>query len=269
MSDPQSGFGYPSEKPVRNPPQNPYGSPEQNPYGSPSPQNPYAPGPQSSPGAPQQQQPYPQQQHPQRPAGPQPWSPAPAPGYYPASAPRRRGLSTGGVLAIVLGSVGLVVIAGVVLVAVVIVGVIRGETARPVYPSAAPTSPSSGAYDLVDRPAFTAYVTRVTQLRDTYLQARRDGSIHQWVPATTTGDDYASAFIYLLTDKKAATNFMLRGTTTDDDPAVLDAKVAAWDAELTELERKFLAGEPFGVNITIKRSDGTTFHYDGAAGPNG
>ncbi|GAB3410894.1 hypothetical protein GCM10027515_31770 [Schumannella luteola] len=257
MSDPQSGFGYPRQQS----PQDPYrGASQQDPHG-PAQRNPHEVPAQDPNGG------YGYGGPPPHVAGAQAWSPAAAPGYYPRPAPRRRGLSTGGVLAIVFGSVGLLLVAGVVLVAIVIAGVIQGETSRP---AAAPTSDSStGAYDLVERPAYAAYVTRVKEMTKKYSDARADGSIHQWVPATQAGDDYATAFVYILTDKEGATLFAATGITTDDDPAVLDAMIAADDADLTELERRFLAGEALGTKVTITRPNGSTFSYDGNAGPNG
>lgn len=179
-----------------------------------------------------------------------------------------------------LGSAALILVAGCVVLALVLGSLFAaprgGSPVAGSSPTAQPTSPpqwpgpgsnsGSGRYSIVDRPAYATYALRVRDMQLKYQTALKDGSIHQWVVDSPTGDTYAQAFVYFLTDKKVA---LLWISDSSDDPAELDATVAEWDAELTELERTFLAGEPFGADVTIKRSDGTTFHYDGAAGPNG
>ncbi|NYI59113.1 hypothetical protein [Cellulomonas soli] len=113
---------------------------------------------------------------------------------------------------------------------------------------------------ITERPGWDPLVAHGQELSDTYLAMVDDGTIYELVPRTQEGLNYVHDFLLLLADENGALKFM---TTTSDDPAELDATIQErWD-RFDELERIFLAGEDFDVDISITDSDGTTYTSDG------
>lgn len=89
---------------------------------------------------------------------------------------------------------------------------------------------------------------------DDYKLARRDGSLWERIPDTEFNQTAVTAFLYLITDLKLAASF---GADTSDYLERAD-----------ELERRLLAEEPLGTDISITLSD-RTFTYDGETGAGG
>ncbi|MGN8247080.1 hypothetical protein ACTHAM_000752 [Cellulomonas soli] len=118
----------------------------------------------------------------------------------------------------------------------------------------------SDTYSITDRPGWNPLVEHGQRLSDTYLAKMDDGTIFEIVPQTQEGVNYAHDFLVLLADENSA---LLFATQTSDDPAELDAVIQETRDRFDELERMFLAGEDFDVDISITRSDGTTYTSDG------
>jgi hypothetical protein len=87
------------------------------------------------------------------------------------------------------------------------------------------------------------------EVYDTYIAMSEDDSIFEIIPRTDEGWDYFRAFMYKITDYKAAELF-----------GPLDQETLQ---EMAALERRFLALEDLELTIDITRTDGTTFVHDG------
>ena len=89
---------------------------------------------------------------------------------------------------------------------------------------------------------------------DDYRDSRADGSLWGQIPKSEFNETAVTAFLYLLTDLKLAASF---GADTSD---YLD--------RAAELERRLLAEEPLGTDISITMTD-RTFTYNGETGEGG
>jgi len=254
---PQPGYPQPAYPPVGYPQTAPYG--QQVPPGAP-------------PGSPYQG--YPQAGYPQ-PAYPPPGYPQSAPsgaGAYPISSsapppPRSGGRS----LAVVLTVVGVMAVLVVVGVAVA-VGLLLGSTpstpiavpspssvapdGQPSEPSAPSTEPDDGE-DPADPGAGAAIADRLEQKIDEYKRLRDSGELWQSIPDTEFNRTAVSAFLYFLTDMKAATIWGVDAATADE-----------YEQRMTMLEERLLAEQPLGDDIEITLED-KVFTYDGETGEGG
>ena len=163
-------------------------------------------------------------------------------------------------VAVILVCVGaLVLVSGV--------GVVGVLFARLISPSTSATSTvashGTGAqqYAIDDRPGWDPLVAHGQELSDKYMTMTQDGSIFEIVPQTPEGKNYIHDFLLLLADKNAALKW---AAGSSEDPGELDAKITDTSAAFDELERTFLAGEDFGVDISVTQADGTTYTSDGA-----
>ena len=187
------------------------------------------------------------------------------PGYgqgAPAGPPRRRG--RGAMI------VAFVVVAVLVFSVVAVVSVV-GYFAHSIneIASGVPTPTfsllnESAMYKMKDRPGYPAVKARADAMMKKYVEATED-QILQWVPLTTEGLKYYQDFTYILGDHVGSIGF--DSLAESMNPKELDLRVDADDADLTELERKFLAHEPFNIAIKVVRADGTEYTSDGTEAP--
>jgi hypothetical protein len=184
--------------------------------------------------------------------------------HQPQSRRTRRALRAGAVL-------------GVLVIALSVAG-----CATPVAPIAKPTPSASPTpsptptptatptpvpiYTMSERPGYAEAEAFVTEMYNKYTDKSSPEYAYALVPQTPGGQDYAQAFAYLLADKKVI--FLWNPGTTSEDAAELDAQIKAYVDEATELERKFRAGEPLGISVSITRGDGSVFTSDGTDTPN-
>jgi hypothetical protein len=119
-------------------------------------------------------------------------------------------------------------------------------------------------YVMSERPGYLELEARLGEIREKYIDVGRD-EILQRVPLTEDGLNYYQDFVYILTDLEEDIDHS--GSVTGTDPKDLDLTIAANEAKLTELERKFLAYEPFGVELNIVRADGTVYTSTGTEAP--
>ncbi|UCR88718.1 hypothetical protein [Mycetocola spongiae] len=190
--------------------------------------------------------------------------PPAAPPDYPG--PEGQPVQRGWLLGLVFGGAALLVVAIVLIVAALLsppaephTGLLPAHSDRAEAPAPTPTSLPTRAPDPSSWPRITAgpppslddAEVRVLTLDEKY---RMRGEARAKVPQTEAGERYARDFLYLLNDLKFAVQ--ITGSGTPEGEKIAD------DAE--ELERKFLAGEDFGVSIKITRGDGSVYESDGA-----
>ncbi|WP_147441610.1 hypothetical protein [Mycetocola lacteus] len=122
-------------------------------------------------------------------------------------------------------------------------------------------------YTLAERPGMPALQDRTVAMYDEYSNRLSDGSIFTIVPRTDAGLGYVRDFLTILADKKAALRFMTDPVLSkaSTNQYELDAEIRIKDDELTEVERKFLAGEDLGVTIRVTNADGSVYESDGSA----
>ena len=120
------------------------------------------------------------------------------------------------------------------------------------------TSPPIGApsseTDDSDSPVAGPVEATLQAMIDDYRDSRADGSLWGQIPKSEFNETAVTAFLYLLTDLKLAASF---GADTSD---YLD--------RAAELERRLLAEEPLGTDISITMTD-RTFTYNGETGEGG
>lgn len=121
------------------------------------------------------------------------------------------------------------------------------------------------SFKIEERPSYPAAEALVTEMFDKYTDSTSPGSASALVPQTQAGQDYARGFKFLLADLKSL--FLWLPGTVSEDPTVLDAQIKSYTDKATDFERKFLAGEPMGVSISITRADGSVFSSDGTNTP--
>lgn len=85
-----------------------------------------------------------------------------------------------------------------------------------------------------------------------YVGRMNDGTLYEIIPDTDEGREYFLAFMYVVTDVKAAES--IRGELTEEEKQYL-----------LDLEQRFLKLEDLDVSLDITRSDGTRFVHDGTA----
>jgi hypothetical protein len=116
-----------------------------------------------------------------------------------------------------------------------------------------------------DRPGWAIAQEFVADTYTKYAEETSPDNAYNKVPQTEAGLYYAHDFIVILTDYKGAFAFGGVGTESTN-VSELDAKAQSYIDEVTEYERKFLAGEDLGVTITITQADGTVYESEGANG---
>ena len=116
---------------------------------------------------------------------------------------------------------------------------------------------------LGDRPSYALAQDFVTGTFTRYSEESSPEYAYNQVPQTEPGLNYAHDFLIILADYKGVFNFGGVGSESTN-VAELDAMAQAYIDEVTEFERKFLAGEDLGVTIKITRSDGTVYESEGA-----
>ena len=131
---------------------------------------------------------------------------------------------------------------------------------RPSAP--APAITALPVISIADRPGFDAADRLVNEMHERYSNEASADYAYDQVAQTTEAKYYAYDFLVILTDFKGAFRFMPLGTESTN-PAELDAKIQYYVDEVTELERKFLAGEDLGVTISITKADGSVYTSDG------
>jgi len=116
---------------------------------------------------------------------------------------------------------------------------------------------------LGDRPLYGVARDFVTETFFRYSEETSSENAYNHVPQTEAGLNYAHDFLIILADYKGVFNFGGVGSESTN-VAELDAMAQAYIDEVTEFERKFLAGEDLGVTIKITRADGTVYESEGA-----
>ena len=177
-------------------------------------------------------------------------------------APSSQGPKRGVIIAIaaVVAAVIIVPIIAVITVWLVFAGSPgSNESAPPPVPTSSPIAEPDEPADPTtteapDLPGGDSVEAQLEALFDKYLAARNDGSLWQQIPDTEFNRTAVVAFLYLITDLKGAAAF---GADTSD-----------YMDRAAELERKLLAEEPLGTDISIKGSE-RTFTYDGETGAGG
>lgn len=219
------------------------------PYAAPSaPAAPYGTAPQSSQYAPHPQGGY---------AGPGTQS------YYPQPPRSSGGGSKGAMIAIIAG-ISVAVLAAILFVIVTVIGTgspSTGSGPGVAPPSAAPVAPGPSSDPVesepVDDTAGAEIATRLEAKIDEYKRGRDSGSLWSTIPDTDFNQTAVSAFLYALTDMKAATIWGIDEATAQE-----------YASEMERLEGLLLAEEPLGMDIEIVLSD-RTFRYDGETGEGG
>ena len=92
---------------------------------------------------------------------------------------------------------------------------------------------------------------------DEYRTARDDGSLWQKIPDNEFNRTAVTAFLYIVTDLKAATIW-----------GVTDHQAREYTAKVADVEAKLLAQQPLGEDIHIELET-RTFDYDGSTGEGG
>lgn len=237
----------------------PYYAPAAPPYGGP----PYGAPPFVTPGTPDHIAPS----YPAVPHGTPPYGTPPAPGDagYPAApygvapvAPQRSNIA---VWLIVI--VTIIVLSGIVFTAVRVMSAFnqlddfRDAAAPPAVPTEVTPSEAPPTWPGFDDENSAQVGDRLQAKIDEYKLARDSGSLWQKIPDSDFNRTAVSAFLYIVTDMRSATRFGV------------DAETAAeYEQAVAEYERKLLAQEPLGPDITITLSD-RTFRYDGETGEGG
>lgn len=160
----------------------------------------------------------------------------------------------------IIALVALVVVPVLAIVTVLIVGAGSSDGGARPFPDApsfeaGDTEDSDGTdADDADAPAPGSVEGQLQAMIDDYRDSRADGSLWGRIPKTEFNETAVTAFLYLLTDLKLAASF--------------GADTAEYLDRAAELERKLLAEEPLGTDISITLSD-RTFTYDGTTGEGG
>ncbi|WP_133119268.1 hypothetical protein [Bifidobacterium felsineum] len=271
---------------------NPYHSNQSNQYGgssyqgkpsqqsNPYVQHPHPTNPQQSP-YPQQQYPYVQQTNPY--AQPGTWSnnptasyrpatphPTQSPYYYARPVKKRRGLSGGGIAAIVIS---------VILIPVLLfIAITAGFAAmtNKAFNDAVQQSQSQAEQQqqnepkvtyitMKDRPSYQETYQYVNGKYEQYSQeALTDlqGFMDKYrIPVSDDGGKYVTDFIAVL--GKYSSNLKLIGDTIGIDANEMDDVIASYKTDTDTVESHFKKGEPLEVQITLKGTNGDTYTVDG------
>ncbi|MBS1907804.1 MAG: hypothetical protein JST33_14840 [Actinobacteria bacterium] len=140
---------------------------------------------------------------------------------------------------------------------------VTAPTSAP-HSSAAPTNPPSGRTTPDSADPGSGSPSSAAQVKATldgmiagYRQSAKDGSLWQQIPDSERNRTALQAFLYVLTDMRAAFVW-----------GVDDGVAAGYLADAKEYERKLLAQQPLGTSVKIT-SNGKTFSYNGETGDGG
>jgi hypothetical protein len=133
---------------------------------------------------------------------------------------------------------------------------------QPSLPSA-PSDEKTPEVGIDERPGYAAAENFVVGTFTRYSEPSSPDYAYGLVPDTEPGRGYARDFLVILADVRGTFRF-LPGGTSSTDVAALDAQIQSYVDSVTETERKFLAGEDFGVTIKITNSDGSVYESDGS-----
>ncbi|QTB90993.1 hypothetical protein BSD967_00645 [Bifidobacterium saguini] len=263
-----SQYGGPSYQ--GNPPQQSHPYPQYTNSTNPR-QNPY----------PQQQYPYAQQSNPYAqsgarpnnpPASHVPANPRPAPSqyYYTQPVRKKRGLSGGGIAAIVIS----VVLIPILLFIAVTAGFAAmankafndaAQQAQSQAEQQQQTQPKVTYITMKDRPSYQETYQYVNGKYEQYSQeALTDlqGFMDKYrIPITDDGGKYVTDFIAVL--GKYSNNLKLIGDTIGVDADEMDDIIASYKTDTDTVEAHFKKGEPLEVQITLKGTNGDTYTVDG------
>ncbi len=92
---------------------------------------------------------------------------------------------------------------------------------------------------------------------ESMLQMHRDQPLH-------ADEEYNQAFLYLLTDQMGALRVVGRETGTRQENTGI---INDFGRKIDLLEERYIAGEPLGTDVHIRRGDGSEFTYDGRTAP--
>jgi len=143
------------------------------------------------------------------------------------------------------------------------------STGRTVSPAPAvdhtPTLAGTAELEVLVRidslPEYDAAESLVVGMFEMYSDPANTNFAPGLVPQTEGGRNYAKDFLLILADLRSVFRF-LPGTSSPD-VAELTAQLQSYVDKATEAERKFLAGEDFGMSFSITNSDGTVYESDG------
>lgn len=244
---------------------NAYSQPQQP---QPNPQN---PRPQPSPGV-RQTNPYtPRPANPAAPIGASAPAPASSPYYY-ARPARKRGLSGGGVAAIIIT----VILIPVLLFAAVTAGFVAvankavDDAARQSQQSQSQTTPQDTKptvkyISMKERPAYQEtldYVNgKYTQYSNEALDDLQAFMDKYRIPVTDDGGKYVTDFIAVL--GKYTSEIKLMGDTIGINAEEMDDLITSYRTDTDTVEGHFLKGEPLAVTVTLTGRDGETYTVDG------
>jgi len=110
-------------------------------------------------------------------------------------------------------------------------------------------------------PEYDAAESLVVGMWDQYSDPTNANYAPGLVAQNEGGKNYARDFLLILADLRSVFRF-LPGTSSPD-VAELTAQLQSYVDKATEAERKFLAGEDFGMSFSITNSDGTVYESDG------
>ena len=243
---------------------NAYSQPQQP---QPNPQNPRT---QPFPGV-RQTNPYtPRPANPAAPIGASAPAPASSPYYY-ARPARKRGLSGGGIAAIIIT----VILIPVLLFAAVTAGFIAvankavDDAARQSQQSQSQTpqdtKPTVKYISMKERPSYQEtldYVNgKYTQYSDEALDDLQAFMDKYRIPITDDGGKYVTDFIAVL--GKYTSEIKLMGDTIGINAEEMDDLITSYRTDTDTVEGHFLKGEPLAVTVTLTGRDGETYTVDG------
>lgn len=288
---PAQGSQYPPNQPYPPRPQPQPGQPNQPSQfgnqaylGSNNPQQPRPSVPGQAPFTPQQ--PYAQRPNPYaQPAAPAQAKPYASPGaaqqipYYSMQPKaKKRGLSGGGVAAIVIA----VILVPILLFAAIMAGFAamankavndamqqaQSEVETPEQDESQSQTQSQPEIEYItmkDRPSYKGTYDYVNGKYEQYSQealADTQAFMDKYrIPITDDGNKYVTDFIAVL--GKYATDLKKMGDTVGVNASEMDDVIASYRTNTDTVEGHFLKGEPLDVQVTLQGSNGETYTVDG------
>jgi hypothetical protein len=134
-------------------------------------------------------------------------------------------------------------------------------TDAPDSPDPTPAQETGVEMSIDDLPQYDAAENYVVGMWERYSDPASPHYAPGLLPQTEGGTHYARDFLLILADLRSVFRF-LPGTSSDD-VAALETQLQSYVDKATEAERKFLAGEDFGMSFRITEADGTEYVSDG------
>lgn len=156
--------------------------------------------------------------------------------------PRAKGVNPGVIIAGV--GCGCLTILTVIVLIMAFTGVAMFRAAGELPKPATTTStPKPKVYDATERAAYQPMVDHVDELMKKYQELQRSGQLWTVAPhGKDTDPEYQRAFVFMLTDMRAALRFGAVGESTD--VVELDEMIAGYRVRVDQIEADFLAGRP-------------------------